>query len=259
MQFKVLGEKGNPVVIMLTGSFCPGECLDYLYSRMKDYYIIVPTYNGHYKGSNDFTTRENEAKEIREYIHEIGIEQIHMIYGQSMGAEVGMELYRQLSNEGTTVHNLFFDGAPMIRLSTLYKAFMRFKFGTMIKIFRDKSVDEGMNMKFWKQFTGDKINSLKFMMESFGKVAPFISKNTLRNEVECCYTFDFPKVDVKMQKHTYFFYGKNEKAYKTCYKLVNKAYPYANYRVEKGHGHMTYSCEFTDEYVEWLRNIIETK
>lgn len=97
MKFKILGEKENPVVVMLTGSFCPGECLDYIYSRMKKYYIIVPTYNGHYKDSKDFTTRENEASKIREYLHGIGIEHIHMIYGQSMGTEIGMELYRQLS------------------------------------------------------------------------------------------------------------------------------------------------------------------
>ena len=79
MQFKVLGEKGNPVVVMLTGSFCPGECLDYLYLRMKKYHVIVPTYNGHYKDSKDFTTRENEAREIREYLHELGVEQLHIV------------------------------------------------------------------------------------------------------------------------------------------------------------------------------------
>lgn len=161
MKFKVLGEKNNPVVIMLTGSFCPGECLDYIYSRMTNYYIIVPTYNGHYKDSKDFTTRENEASEIREYLHGLGIERIHMIYGQSMGTEIGMELYRQLSNEGIKVHNLFFDGAPMIKLSTAYKLFMQFKFGAMIKLFKDKTVDEAMNMKFLKQFAGSKLNTCK--------------------------------------------------------------------------------------------------
>ena len=61
MKFKVLGEKGNPIVVMLTGSFCPGECLEYIYSRMNHYFIIVPTYNGHYKDSKDFTTREYRA------------------------------------------------------------------------------------------------------------------------------------------------------------------------------------------------------
>ena len=74
MRFKVLGEKGNPVVVMLTGSFCPGECLEYLYSRMKEFYVIVPTYNGHYKDSKDFTTRENEAKEIKEHLIKLGID-----------------------------------------------------------------------------------------------------------------------------------------------------------------------------------------
>ena len=172
MQFKVLGEKGNPVVVMLTGSFCPGECLDYIYSRMCNYYIIVPTYNGHYKDSKDFTTKENEAREIKEYLYRSGIEQIHMIYGQSMGTEIGMELYRQLFDEGIKVCNLFFDGGPMIRLSRAYKAFMRFKFGAMIKLFRDKTIDEAMNMKFLKKFAGEKINSLKPMIESLVMIAP---------------------------------------------------------------------------------------
>ena len=259
MKFNVFGEKSNPIVVMLTGSFCPGECLDYIYSRMKDYYSIVPTYNGHYKDSKDFTTRQNEASEIKKHLQQLGIKQIHMIYGQSMGTEIGMELYRQLYDEGITVYNLFFDGAPMIRLSRAYKAFMRFKFSTMIKMFRDKSLEEAMNMKFLKKFAGNKINSLKPMIESLVTIAPYLTKNSLKNEVECCYTFDFPALDEVMQKHTYFFYGEDEKAYKTCYKLVKKAYPHANYRIEKGHGHMTYSCEYTDEYVDWLKNIIEAK
>lgn len=256
MKFNVMGNKGNPVVVMLTGSFCQGECLEYIYSRMKEYYIVVPTYNGHYEGSKEFTTRENEAREIREYISKLGIDCIHMIYGQSMGSEVGMELYRQLSDNGVKVHNLFFDGAPFIRLSKPYKAFMRFKFGSMIKLFKNKTVDEAMNMKFLKQFAGDKINSLKPLMEGMAMVAPYITKNTVKNEVECCYTFDFPKANEDMQKHMYFFYGEDEKAYKTCHKLVKNAYPKANIYVEKGHGHMSYSCDYTEEYVDWLKKII---
>ncbi|MBE5866725.1 MAG: alpha/beta hydrolase [Lachnospiraceae bacterium] len=94
MKFNRLANEGNPIVVMLTGSFWPEECLDYIYSRTKDYYIIVPTYNGHYKDSKDFTTRQNEASEIKKYLQQLGIERIHMIYGQSMGTEIGMELYR---------------------------------------------------------------------------------------------------------------------------------------------------------------------
>lgn len=180
MKFQVMGEKGNPVVVMLTGSFCPGECLKYLYSKMQEYYVIVPTYNGHYKDSKDFTTRENEAREIGEYLLNLGISHIHMIYGQSMGAEVGMELYRQLTNVEIKVDNLVFDGAPMIRLSAPYKAFMRFKFGVMINMFRDKTIDEAMNMKFLKQFAGDKVSRLRNMIESMVEVAPYLTKASIK-------------------------------------------------------------------------------
>ena len=54
----------------------------------------------------------------------------------------------------------------------------------------------------------------------------------------------------------YFFYGEDEKAYKTCYKLVKKAYPGANYQIKKGHGHMSYSCECTEEYINELKRIL---
>lgn len=38
-----------------------------------------------------------------------------------------------------------------------------------------------------------------------------------------------------------------------------KVYTYARYKVEEGHGHMRYSCEYTDEYVGWLKKICSNK
>ena len=109
MKFDVFGDKKNPVIIMLTGSFCEGKCLEYLYSKMCDeYYIIVPTYNGLYAESMDFTTRENEAGEITDYLMVHDIACVKMIYGQSMGTEIGMELLRQLRDKGTKVEKVFF-------------------------------------------------------------------------------------------------------------------------------------------------------
>lgn len=256
MKFDVFGKRENPVIIMLTGSFCPSEGLEYLYSQLcQDYYIVVPTYNGLYEGSCDFTTRENEAKEIADYIVNENISTVRMIYGQSMGSEIGAELMHQLLSRDVEVETAFFDGAPMIKLSKLYKAFMYLKFSSMIKIFKDKDIDEAMNMKFLKRFAGDKIESLKPMIESLVKVTPYMSKQTIRNQNECCYTFDFPKFRDEVQKRVYFCYGTDEKAYKSCIKGVRTAYPNANYIIKDGHSHMTYSMEHTDEYLVLLKNI----
>ncbi len=259
MKFEVYGEKNHPVIVMLTGSFCPGECLEYIATQLCDeYFIVIPTYNGHHENSKDFTTRKGEAKEIAEYLAKTGIDCIKMIYGQSMGTEIGMELFRQLKESGTNVENLFFDGAPMIRLSKAYKVFMYFKFKSMLRLFKEKTVDEAMNMKFLKAFAGDKIASLKPMIMSLVSVAPFLTRQSIKNQVECCYTFDFPPATKEMQKQMYFFFGEDEKAYKTCRKGIKKAYPEANYRVEKGQGHMTFSCENTKVYVDWLKEICKT-
>ncbi len=256
MKFSEIGDRNNPVIIMLAGSFCPASCLEYLYKELKeDYYIIAPTYNGHYEGGGEFTTRSNEALEIKNYCVRNNISGIKMIYGQSMGSEIGIELMKQLSLQGIIVEKAVFDGAPCITLSKAYKTFMFFKFRTMIKLVQKKGVDGVVNMKFLNQFTNGDTEALRKMIEELASVAPYLSKQSIKNETECCYTFDFPTMSKEQQQNMYFFYAAEEKAYKTCYRYVKNAYPSANFRVEKGYGHITFSVKNKDEYIRWLRKI----
>ena len=53
----------------------------------------------------------------------------------------------------------------------------------------------------------------------------------------------------------YFFYAKEEKAYRTCISGVKKAYPNANYEIVEGYGHLTYSVRNRDEYVKKLKSV----
>lgn len=241
---------------MLPGSFSPGACLEYIYSKLyHDFYIIVPTYNGHYEGSGDFTTRQNEAAEIVQCLIDNNISHVKIIYGQSMGAEIGMELISQLGSAGIGFDSAFFDGGPFISLSKAYKAFMYFKFRTMINIIRNKSVDELLKWKFLNQFTNGDTASLRGLIESVASISPYLSDKSIKNETECCYTFDFPVMDKKTQNKLYFFYAREEKACKTCFKSVKNAYPHAHFKVVKGYGHMTYSVRNTNAYVRCLKRI----
>ena len=215
MQFNTLGNINNPVIIMLSGSFAPGKSMEDIYDKLKDnFYIIVPDYNGHYKNGGTFTTRYNEANEIKKYIISQDIKIITMIYGQSMGTEIGMELLRQLQKDKINVEKVFFDGAPYIKLSYFYKKFMYFKFKTMINMFRNKSIDEVMNWGFLKKFAGDKVETLRPMIESMMLSIPYLTNESIKNEVECCYTFDFPKMSEEMQENICFFMEKMKKLIK---------------------------------------------
>lgn len=51
----------------------------------------------------------------------------------------------------------------------------------------------------------------------------------------------FPLFDKETQNKMYFiFNGKEEKAYKTCYRGVKKAYPQSNSIFKEGDGHLMY-------------------
>lgn len=258
MRFNTYGNIENPVIIMLSGSFCPGKSMENIYERLKEnFYIIVPDYNGHYENGGSFTTRYNEAKEIKEYVIQNRLQNINMIYGQSMGTEIGMELLKQLQNENIKVKKAFFDGAPYIKLSFLYKKIMYIKFKTMINMFRNRSIDEVMNKSLLKKFAGDKVQTLRPMIENIMITIPYLTNESIKKEVECCYTFDFPKMSEEMQKNICFFYGEDEKAYKTCVKGVEKEYPKSKKIVKKCQGHLTYVCEFTDEYIRLLTDFMK--
>lgn len=257
MHIQTVGDCGKPVIVMLTGSFCQSTSLKYLYERFKDnYYIILPEYNGHYANST-FTTRQNEAKEIVDYLQKYNIPHIKMLYGQSMGAEVTIELFRQLQEKNIAVDHCFMDGVPCIKLSLLYKKIMYLKFKSMINIVKKRNIDSILNGSLFKKFSGDDIENFRPMLEALAETAPILTKETIKNETECCYTFDFPCFEESVQKKMHFLYGSEEKAYKLCFAGVKSAYPMAEYTIVKSYGHLTYSIKETNKYLDMMRSICE--
>lgn len=258
MVFNTFGSPSDPVVIMLAGSFCPAESMELIYSRLKhDYFIIAPTYNGCHEGSKAFTSRQGEAEEICSYISERGISSVKMVYGQSMGCEVGIELVRQLSENEIKVEHGFWDGAPCAALPKPVRRVMLAIFRGFVNAMRGKTLDETMNIGLVKMMSNKDPEALKPMIEPILAVAPYLTDESVKNQVECCYTFDFPKLPDDVERNMHFFYGKSEKAYKLCYKGTKRAYPNADYIIKEGYGHCTYMVKNTDDYLEIILEIIE--
>ena len=241
---------------MLAGSFCPPESMESLYTILKDdFFIIAPNYNGQYEGSKDFTSRKGEASEIKQYLADCGVTCVRMIYGQSMGCEIGIELMSQLITAGIKVENSFWDGAPCIKLSKAYKALMHLTFRSMLKLLKGKSLENIMDIGVIRMFYKNDPDSARCMIEPMLTTIPYISETTIKNENECCYTFDFPSFDDEVQKSMYFFYDRDEKACRICLKHVKKAYPHANFEIVSGYAHLTYAFKNTEEYVIRLKSI----
>lgn len=256
MKFYSYGNRNDPVMIMLTSSFCTAESLEYLYSDLaQDYFIVVPEYTGHYEGSEDFKSRLTEAKEIVNYLKENSIDHVCLIYGQSMGAEIGMEVINQLLRNDIEMESAFFDGGTFLKQPKLYKAFMNFKYKSMMNKMRNQSVDEVVNWKSVDRFNKGDTQTMRPMIESMVKTAPVISDESIKNETECCYTFNFPPLPEKVQENIFFVYADEEKSFKTCFRHLIEAYPAANFKTLSGYGHLSYSVKKTDDYLRVIRAI----
>ena len=82
--------------------------------------------------------------------------------------------------------------------------------------------------------------------------ADYLSDETLEREADACVTFDYPAMDREFQKHLTFFYSKEESAWRFCHRKLQKAYPFANYKLVSGYGHVGYPGEHLEEYCTWL-------
>ena len=80
MIFETVGDKSKPVIIMINGSFCTGKGLLPIAEKISDkYYVILPTYDGHHENGGIFTTRQDQANKIIEYLRKENIKKIELI------------------------------------------------------------------------------------------------------------------------------------------------------------------------------------
>ena len=254
MRIHTYGEKGAQVVIMLPGSFCNADTMGNIIIRLKeDFHILAVDYNGQYAGSEKpFTSRRGEMEEVIRYLREQSMTSVALVYGQSMGGEMGMELLSQLKKNGIEVGAAFFDGGPFLHFPKFVSRFLGNKFKTIVGNLRGKTLEEALREPTIVKFSGGKPERYSNMLGPICQNAAYMSDETLEREADACVTFDYPAMDRDFQKRLTFFYSKEESAWRFCHRKLKKAYPYAQYKLVSGYGHVGYPGEHLEEYCAWL-------
>ena len=254
MRIHTFGQERSPVVIMLPGSFCNADTMANIIAELKgEFRILAVDYNGQYAGSEKpFTSRRGEAEEIIRYLRKQGISTVALVYGQSMGGEMGMELIAQLRMNGIGVSAAFFDGGPFLRFPRFVSKLLGNKFKTIVGNLRGKTLEEALREPTIVKFSGGKPERYSNMLGPICQNAAYMSDETLEREADACVTFDFPAMDRDFQRKLYFFYSKEESAWRFCHRRLKRAYPYAQYRLVSGYGHVGYPGEHLEVYCGWL-------
>jgi len=259
MIFDCVGDKTKPVAVLLNGSFTSGKTLVPIAESISDmYYCIVPTYDGHHKDGGEFTTREAQVQKILDYLRGEGIHELALLQGVSMGAEVALDLAAAIyKSDDMSVAKCIFDGGPYFSFNPVMRKIMQKKFLGFVHDFQHGTMDEiierfSNNMMVKLLAKGD-ASPYFSMVEGIAVCAPYMTDQSVRNESDACYTFDYPKIPDDEQKKYLFIWSDNEPAYKSA-KKMKKIYTAAKFDTVGNLGHCGFLTQKPELYIEFLKN-----
>ena len=258
MIVKTIGNIDNPAIVMIPGMFCtyemPGIIAEYL---KDDYFIILPTLDGHHKEEPVYHSKQVDARKIIEWLHANNIGRIAMLQGTSMGAEVALEVARQID---IVVDKYLFDGGPFFRFPGFFRVIMARKFMSFMKKTKGKekkkAIDDLMNDPFVRKLGGDSLESYRGLMGGFCEVSQWIDRDSVRRISDTCYKCDLPDFAEDIVKRFVFLYSEKEPARQAERRLKNK-YPSARFIVKQGYGHGGFQGEQPQLYSELIRELMK--
>lgn len=259
MKVDVLGSREHPAVIMIPGMFCTSEMPKVIGRYLEqDYYVILPTLDGHHESCPKYHSKEQDAREIIDWLKQQQIQEIALLQGTSMGAEVALEVARQLD---IPVRHYLYDGGPFFHFPRFFRAIMARKFQMIVNLAASKETTEEaeeaiLRNPLVRKLGGSNLDDYRGLLSSFAEIGRWISKDSIRRIADTCYRCILPELSEEMLARTTFLFSEKEPARKSEKRLKRK-YPNARFYVAKGFGHCGFQISDPTGYVRYIRQLIE--
>ncbi len=261
MTFETLGNPENAAVVLIHGMLCTGrDCETFGKYLADEYFVIMPTLDGHGNDGSKLISAEDEAEKIHEFLVEHGIKRLALLQGSSMGAEVALAVLDMLECSGINVDRCFFDGGPFFDFDPVRRKMMYKVFKKLVKIFDTDDPEEAVKKmtenSFFKFIAKNKAEQYEPMIRSMAQERRSFSDTTVRNMVKVCYSCKLPYFTEGEQRRMIFFHSKDEPAVKSRGRLM-KAYPMAVYRGISGYAHCGLQINKPKAYAGLLKRAIK--
>ena len=238
----VIKEYGNPqgkILLLLHPMLADGKTMTTLIGNsLQKYRVISPDLSGQGEDKGDFISAEKEAKALLAYLKEQNIFQIELLFGASLGARVGLELFSEKSIE---IEHIVFEGAPFFKNAPILK-----KVVASVFLKKQKRV-----RKYPERSVRKMQETYGIFGESMAKSLAGMSKKSIKNVVAACCSFEFPPYDEKLQEKVLLAFGSKDADYKQR-KKIKKNYPKIRFWVHEGYGHCEYLAKFPEKYFSEL-------
>ena len=261
MTFETMGDRSSPAVLLIHGMLCNAESSRAFGKYMADeYFVIMPTLDGHGDDGTDLISAAEEAEKILAYLKENGIEKLALLQGSSMGAEIALAVYELLNAGGIYVQKCFFDGGPFFDFSHAMRKIMYRKFSKLAKIFDtddpQAACDKMMNSGMMKFVAKGKTADYEPMIRSITAERRSFSDTTIRGMTNICYKCKLPHFTEGEQRRMIFFHSNEEPARKSRGRIM-KAYPLAVFRGINGYAHCGLQMQKPKAYAGLLKKAMK--
>lgn len=231
MTIHEFGKENGKVVVLIHPSLVMWDYFEYVIPRMQDrYHLVVPALPGYDEEQpGDFTSVEEIASELSDWLAANGLQEAACVYGCSMGGAVAAKL---LADNRVKMHSAVMDGGitpyQLPWIVTRFIAVRDFLMVYMGKLGGIKLLE--------KAFTTDEYTETD--LKYIEKVLKRLSAKTIWRTFESCNNYDMPG-DIRTDcRHIEYWYAKTEeKDRKWDVQYIRRHFPQAEFRVFEDIGH----------------------
>lgn len=239
------GKENSEVIILLHGGGLSWWNYREVSNLLKEnYHVILPVLDGHADNDTSFTTIEDNAKELINYIDENFDGSVLAICGLSLGGQVLVEMLSQRSNicrfaiiESALV-------VPMTMTSKLIDPTINMSYGLIKKRWFSKMQFKQLKMQpeLFEDYYNDTCKIQKQDMINFLKSnSSYVMKDDLKNTTA--------KVAILVG-------GKEQKVMKRSAEILHNTIPNSTLKILKGYYHGDLSLNHPHEYVDLLTQLL---
>lgn len=190
MKIVTYGNKENEKILLLHPMFTSAMFFDFVIDKLIDtYYLIIPTYSGHYENST-YLSMEDEEKTMDAFLKENKIESLKAVIGFSLGGNIAFDYFCKNQDK---IEQVIVDSAPIFLLPKMIKKHFYNKYKKCLHMIREHP--ENTVSELNKYFHG--------MGNSQQYVAKMVTDESLANLIESCYHMKTPKLSIDSQKKNY--------------------------------------------------------
>lgn len=246
MRFTTLGDPEKPAILFFHAMGVVGESSERVARCLADrYFCVMPTSTVYCEGQR-YVSRDDEVRQVDEYLRAHGAERVALMVASSIGADLGMAF---LVHGEVPVAHAFFDGGQFARIGAGTRAAMAPLLYLAIK---SLYWSRGATLKQIMWCDDDAIKP--YFIEAGCALA---LANMRRQMTDSLVDEPFPTLPKDLQERTFWEFGSAEDHFK--YRdAVMAAWPHGNFPVFEGHNHMQYQIRDPRGFAAMLTYLIET-